>query len=143
MSRLPVVILLCVATTACAGPTRWAEPQDSSFSVVDNPKEKRYDIALTASATAPLCLLKENWPAEDGTFPTGYEGAVLTVTTGLLQPKAVMTAYCPGGCGEVRLEPGQTLRSRIAYAAFGDAEIVAVDPVRSISFPVHPFYCRR
>jgi hypothetical protein len=124
-------------------PDRWAEPQDFSFSVVNNPNGKRYDIALTSSATAPLCLLKENWPTEDGTFPTGYEGAVLTMTTSLLQPNAVMTVYSPGGCGEVRLEPGQTLRSRIAYAAFGDAEIVAVDPVRSISFSVHPFYCRR
>lgn len=143
MSRLPVVILLCVATTACTGAIRWAEPRHFSFSVVDNPKEKRYDIALTSSATAPLCLPKENWPAEDGTFPTGYEGAFLTMTTGLLQPNTVMTAYCPGGCGEVRLEPGQTLRSRIAYAAFGNAEIVASDPVRSISFPVHPFYCRQ
>lgn len=143
MSRILAVTLLCVAIAACASPFRRAEPQDFRVSVVDNPAKKRYDVALASAVGAPLCLSKEGWPAEDGTFPMGYEGAVLTTTTGPLHPKAAMTTYCPGGCGEVRLEPGQTLRASVAYAAFGDAEVIAVDPVRSLSFPVYPYYCAR
>ena len=143
MNRILAGTLLCMAIAACASPFRRAEPRDFSVSVVDNPTKRRYDVTLASAVGTPLCLSKESWPAEDGTFPMGYEGAVLTTTTGPLHPKAAMTTYCPGGCGEVRLEPGQTLRASVAYAAFGDAEVIAVDPVRSLSFPVYPYYCAR
>lgn len=133
----------CVVIAACATSFKRATPEDFSITVTDSPAKKRYDVALTSTANATLCLSKESWPAEDGTFPMGYEGAVLTTASGPLHPKPAMTAYCPGGCGEVHLEPGQTLQASIAYAAFGDAEAIAVDPDRSLSFPVYPYYCTR
>lgn len=143
MRRLLIVAFLCTAMTAGTSPFRRADPQDFSVTVIDRPTEKRYDLVLTSAVSAPLCLSKENWPAQDGTFPMGYEGAVLTTTNGPLHPKTSLTAYCPGGCGEIRLEPAKTLRASIAYAAFGDAEVITADPVRSLSFIVYPYYCVR
>lgn len=130
-------------TTACLGPLRHAAPGDFSLSLIDSPTQKRYEVVLTSSVSGPLCLSKESWPTEDGSFPMGNEGAVLTAASGALHPIVAMTAYCPGGCGEVRLQPGQTLRANIAYAAFGDAEVIAADPARSLSFSVHPYFCAR
>lgn len=143
MRRLSAIVMMCMVMTACASSFQRAEPEDFSVSVIDNQSEKLYDVALTSAADRPLCLSKESWPAEDGTFPMGYQGTVLITTNGPLHPKAAMTAYCPGGCGEVRLEPGDTLRARITYAAFGDATAIATDPARSLSFPVYPYYCSR
>jgi len=143
MKKLLVAALLCMLIPACATQLRRADSKDFSVSVTDRATEKRYVVVLDSAADGPLCLSKESWPIENGTFPMGYEGAVLTTTNGPLHPKAAMTAYCPGGCGEVRLEPGQTLRASIAYAAFGDAEVIAADAARSLSFPVYPYYCER
>lgn len=138
-----VAALLCMLIPACATQLRRADSKDFSVSVTDRATEKRYDVVLDSAADGPLCLSKESWPIENGTFPMGYQGAVLTTTNGPLHPKAAMTAYCPGGCGEVRLEPGQTLRASIAYAAFGDAEVIAADAARSLSFPVYHYCCER
>lgn len=143
MKKLLAATLLCTLIPACATQLRRADSKDFSVSVTDRATEKRYDVVLASAADETLCLSKESWPIENGTFPTGYEGAILTTTDGLLHPKAAMTAYCPGGCGEVHLEPGQALRASIAYAAFGDAEVIAADAARSLSFSVYPYYCER
>ena len=143
MSRFWAVAFGCMVIAACATSFQRAAPEDFSITVTDNPAQKLYDVALKSATNAPLCLSKESWPAEDGTFPMGYEGAMLVTTSGSLHPKSAMTAYCPGGCGEVRLEPGRTLQASIAYAAFGDADAIALDPARSLSFPVYPYYCTK
>lgn len=143
MKNILNVTVLCLTITACAGSFRRAEPLDFSLSVTDRLAERQYDVVLTSAAAVPLCLSKEGWPGPDGTFLTGYEGAILTTTAGPIHPKNVLTAFCPDGCGEVRLEPGQTLRGNITYAAFGSADDIAEDSARSLSFTVYPYYCRR
>ncbi|WP_152540982.1 hypothetical protein [Luteimonas huabeiensis] len=143
MSRLWALALSCAAISACATPFQRAEPGDFSVSVTDNVEERRFEVVLVSTATKPLCLSGESWPDESGKFPLGYEAVVLTTTNGLLHPRASITAYCPGGCGEVEIEAGQRLEAIVAYAAFGDAEVIAEDAQRSLEFPVYPYYCSR
>lgn len=45
--------------------------------------------------------------------------------------------YCPGGCGEVRVGSGQSVRGVLPYAAFGDAAAIAADSKLSLSFESH------
>lgn len=134
---LPVALLL----TACAAaPTRWAPPADFDLAVVDNSAQRRFDLALTSKATEPLCLSREDWPAEDA-VPAGFDGATLTTSSGKQELLHTGSAYCPGGCGGVRVESGQTVRDALPYSAFGDAEAIAADANRLLAFEVHPFVC--
>lgn len=107
---------------------------------IDNPRQERFDLILTSKSSAALCLSMESWPV-DTVVPPGFVGAVLNTTTG---PKGLLptgSAYCPGGCGEVRLEPGRQLRGAIAYKAFGDSSEIAAELDRELEFTVHPYVC--
>ncbi|WP_203323320.1 hypothetical protein [Pseudoxanthomonas beigongshangi] len=139
-----LAVLAVTAITACATsvPIRWASPSDYDLTIVDNTAQSRFDITWTSKAVAALCLSKEAWPDKDG-LPPGFDGAVLTTSSG---EKAVLptgSAYCPGGCGEVRLESGQEVRGILPYAAFSDSAIIADDAGRSLAFSVHPYYCTK
>lgn len=114
---------------------------DFSLAIVDNPGKKRFEVALTSMAGVPLCLGREAWPADE-VLPPGFDGAslVLAKETKALLPTG--SAYCPGGCGQVRVRPGETLRGAVPYAAFGDAATIAALPDRRLVFEVHPFACR-
>ncbi|MCD9007459.1 hypothetical protein LDO31_14665 [Luteimonas sp. XNQY3] len=143
MNRLRALALVALAITACASSYHRAEPGDFAVSVTDDVMRRQFAVTFVSKADRPLCISKESWPAEDGTFPLGWEGTVLSTSAGSLHPKAALTAYCPGGCGEVRIDAGQQLKASVAYSAFGDAEAIAADPQRSLAFPAYPYYCRR
>lgn len=129
-----------LAACASSAPIRWAPSTDFALTITDNEAQRRFDVALTSKGAAPLCLSKESWPAEMQ-LPLGFDGAVLTTTSGRKDLSPTGSAYCPGGCGYVRVEPGHVLRGAIPYAAFGDAAIIAGEPSRQLAFEVHPFIC--
>lgn len=134
---------LVLAITGCAttAAIRWAPKSEFDLSITDNPSQQRFDVALTSKAASALCLSKESWPSEAG-LPLGFDGAVLTTSNG---PKPLLptgSAYCPGGCGEVRIEPGQRIQGAIGYSAFGDAAAIAAESSRSLTFQVQPYLCR-
>ncbi|RTQ83420.1 MULTISPECIES: hypothetical protein [Stenotrophomonas] len=108
--------------------------------MTDNPTQQRFDLTLTSKATEPLCLSREAWPA-DNAVPAGFDGATLTTSHGKQELLPTGSAYCPGGCGEVRVEPGQAVRGALPYSAFGDAAAIAADTTRTLTFEVHPFVC--
>ncbi|MGO1073688.1 hypothetical protein [Lysobacter sp. CA199] len=133
---------LVVAGCATIAAIRWAPDTDFTLAITDNPSQRRFDLVLMSKAVVALCLSKESWPAEAG-LPAGFDGAVLNTATG---PKSLLptgSAYCPGGCGEVRIEPGQLVRGTIAYKAFGDAAAIAADANRTLAFTAHPYICGR
>lgn len=142
MKHSLIVLTLSAALAACtsSAPIRWAPPTDFDLAVADNPALRRFDLTLTSKAADPLCLSREAWPAE-GAVPAGFDGATLTTSSGKRELLPTGSAYCPGGCGEVRVEPGQTVRGTLPYSAFGDATAIAEDTVRSLAFEVHPFVC--
>lgn len=139
-----LAVLALAAITACATsvPIRWASPSDYDLTIVDNVAQGRFDITWTSKAVAALCLSKEAWPDKDG-LPLGFDGAVLTTSSGEKALLPTGSAYCPGGCGEVRLEPGQEVHGTLPYAAFGDSAAIASDAGHSLAFSVHPYYCTK
>lgn len=139
-----LTVLALAAVTACASsvPIRWALPSDYGLTIVDNVAQRRFDITWTSRAAAALCLSKEAWPDKDG-LPPGFDGAVLSTSVGEKALLPTGSAYCPGGCGEVRLEPGQEVHGALPYAAFGDPAAIADDAGHSLAFSVHPYYCTK
>jgi hypothetical protein len=133
------VLLMLVACTSAA-PIRWVPPSDFTLAITDNVAQQRFDLALISKSTTSLCLSKEAWPSEGGP-PPGFDEALLNTAGGQMKLLSTGSAYCPGGCGEVRVGPGQVLHGALPYAAFGDAPAIASDPVRSLVFEVHPYIC--
>lgn len=132
---------LPLALVACAtSPIRWASPADFTLAIIDNSAQQRFDLILTSNTVEPLCLSKEAWPAEEA-LPAGFDGATLMTSSGKKNLLPTGSAYCLGGCGDVRVEPGQLVRGILPYAAFGDAVTIAADPARALTFEVHPFSC--
>lgn len=135
-------MLALAALTACASSSsiRWATASDFALVIADNPAQQRFDLTLTSQASEPLCLSKEAWPAE-GALPAGFGGAALTTSSGEKDLLPTGSAYCPGGCGEVRVEPGQSVRGVLYYEAFGDAAAIAADTNRELAFEPYPYIC--
>lgn len=140
--KIGLSLLAFAALAACASsaPIRWAPPTDFDLAVADNPTQQHFDLTLTSKATEPLCLSREAWPAE-AALPAGFDGATLTTSSGKKELLPTGSAYCPSGCGEVRVEPGKSVRGILPYAAFGDAATIAADATRILAFEVHPFVC--
>ncbi len=137
---LPLLLALTVASCATTAAIQWAPESEFALATTDNPGQQRFDLVLSSKSDKPLCLSKEAWPAEAG-LPPGFDGATLTTSSGSKSLLPTGSAYCPGGCGEVRIEPGQLVRGIITYQAFGDATAIAVDTNRSLTFAVHPYVC--
>lgn len=144
MIRSILLLTTFLALGACAAvPTvRWAPAADFVLAAVDNPVGHRFELTLASKAKQALCLPREAWPAEGG-LPLGFDGAQLGTYSGRKELLPTGSAYCPGGCGEVRIEPGQTVRGALPYQAFGDAASIADDDGRTLHFEVHPYLCRR
>lgn len=142
MKHTLVVLVSLAILSACASssPIRWARATDYALAITDNPDQQRFDVVLASKADVPLCLSKEAWPAVEA-LPAGFNDAVLTTSVGTLDLLPTGSAYCPGGCGEVRLEPGQHVQGQIPYGAFGDASAIAADSTRLLTFQVHPYQC--
>lgn len=110
----------------------------------DNIAERRFDMVLKSNDTKPLCLSIEAWPSSTGKFPTENAAVTLKTTQGILPVRSeLQSAYCPGGCGEHRIEPKGELRGFIAYEAFDDPTKLAADQIKQLQFSVIPSYCRR
>lgn len=126
---------------ACAmSPIRWAPASDYALNITDNPAQQRFDLVLSSKSDKPLCLSKEAWPAEAG-LPPGFDGATMTTSSGPNSLLPTGSAYCPGGCGEVRIEPGQQIKGIIGYSAFGDVAAIAAERSRSLAFRAQPYIC--
>lgn len=121
---------------------RWVPHTDYSVSIDDNPAQERFDLLLTSRASQAICLTNESWPGEKG-LPPGFQGAQLKTSDGQSKLLPTGSAYCPGGCGELRIEPGQQVRGVIKYGAFGDPTTIAADKIRVLLFSPQPYVCTR
>lgn len=142
--RKPLKILgLLAALTACAPNITRPTVERYALHIVDNADEVRFDVVLTSNDTRPLCVAIENWPNPSGHFTVEKEDAFVKIGADVLPIKSkLVSAYCPGGCGEYRIEPRGELRGFIAYEAFGDASRLAENEEKELNFPVSPYYCR-
>lgn len=137
---LSLLVMAALAACASTSSIRWAQDGDYALAVQDNPEQQRFDLTLASKASGPLCLSKEAWP-DAVALPAGFGGPTLTTSSGKLELLPTGSAYCPGGCGEVRIEPGQQVQGVIPYGAFGDAAAIAADSTRTLEFQVRPYQC--
>jgi hypothetical protein len=114
-----------------------------ALQIADNAVDRRFDLILQSHDARPLCVAVESWPSRVGQLHMGSNLATLQTAAGSLPARDENFGYCPGGCGEHRIEPGGTLHGFIAYDAFGDASQLAADADKRLQFSVMPHYCRR
>lgn len=142
MKKLSLLGILELTACAVSAHTRWAAPTDFALTIFDNPSLKRFDLTLTSHALTLLCLPKYAWPSEGG-LPVGFDGAGVITRSGLKASLPNGSAYCPGGCGEVRLKPNQSIRGVLPYAAFEDVAAIISDSHRALDFKVYPYVCSK
>lgn len=141
MASRAATILGVLALAACATPSiRWVPATDYALDIIDNASQQRFDLVLSSKASTTLCLSKEGWP-DSTALPAGFDGAVLTTSNGKNGLLPTGSAYCPSGCGEIRIEPGQKVAGTIPYSAFGDTAAILSDDKRMLTFDVHPYRC--
>lgn len=129
---------------ACATSVERPPPESYVLQVTDNAAEHRFDVVLKSHDDRALCVSIEAWPSKNGLFPTENDDVVvLTGQEELPVRSELSSAYCPGGCGEHRIEPHGELGGFIAYEAFGDTAKLAADPSKQLRFSVTPSYCRK
>ena len=134
--------LLMIAS--CATSIERPAPESYELRVADNVAKRQFDVTLKSHADRALCVSVEAWPSSDGSFPTATDEVVLIVGQDELPVRSeLFSAYCPGGCGEHRIEPRGELSGFLAYDAFGDAEQLAASPNKRLRFQVSPAYCRK
>jgi hypothetical protein len=143
--RIGTVVMLAIAMASCASVPAPLAPDAYRLEIVDNPAERRFDVVLRSHHDRALCMSSDNWPLSIGTLRAENTGVYLATASGILPLQGqFVSVYCPGGCGEVRVEPGATLSGFFAYRAFGDADRIAADPSRQLHYALAPpRACRR
>lgn len=141
-SRVTTYLMLA-GLAACATPLERPGPESYSVQVTDNVSARRFDVVLRSHDARPLCVSIENWPSDAGRLHMGRDVASVHTADGVLFAHDDNFGYCPGGCGEHRIEPHGELRGFIAYEAFGDATRLSMDSSKRLQFSVAPSYCRR
>lgn len=134
--------LFILAIASCASTVTRPAPDRYFLRANDNVKAHRFDIVLKSNDDKALCISTNGWPNSSGLFTTEREDVALETSAGVLPAKsALLSAYCPGGCGEHRIGNKGELHGFIAYEAFGDAEKLAKDLNKKLKFQVFPYYC--
>lgn len=128
--------------TGCAVKDNRPDLGQYSFEITDNPNERSFDIVLKSHAIRPLCISIENWPSRDGQLHMGSSLATLELSESSLPARDDNFGYCPGGCGQYRIEAGEELRGFITYAVFGEPERLVLHSSKRLQFSVSPHYCR-
>lgn len=141
-SRLLVVVMLTCPLMACS--PNVVRPSDDRFrlSVIQDDANHRFNIAFSSKDERPICISKENWPNTAGRFTVDNGDVFLKIGADSLPSRSpLMSAYCPGGCGELRIGPMEELRGFIAYDSFGEPAQIAAETEKDLIFDVYPYYC--
>lgn len=113
---------------------------DFTLAIRDAPERQRFELELTAGA-APICFTIEQWPDRHGRVDTGRIAHVST-ETGRFEASNENFGYCPGGCGEIRVEPRARLSAFVAYDQFPAGASLSLAAVRRLDYDFHPYSCR-
>jgi len=142
--RTGMAAMLVIAMASCASVSVPLAPDAFRLEIRDNPSELRFDVELQSYHDRALCVSSNNWPLSGGTLRAENTGVYLETAAGILPLQGpFVSVYCPGGCGEVRVEAGATMSGFFAYSAFGDADRIAADPSRQLHYALAPQACRR
>ena len=133
-----VLLVACSSTATVVRPS----PDSFEFSVQDNPRDLRFELALKSNDSRAICLAVEDWPSEEGALVVQRDDVAVKTSGGVLPAESeLLSTYCPGGCGVKRIEPRGMLRGSISYEVFGSPQQLAQDLDKKLLFTVNPYYC--
>ena len=139
--RVAFVVLIPMACAACAS-TPVASPQPKfALTVSNEPAAKRFLVSLRSlEQHQQVCLNVRHWPKAGNIFAP-HAASVVTVA-GTFEADFVDMGYCPGGCGEIRLGPLQTISGELSYSAFPEESRLAAEQGHAqLSLDIHPTFC--
>jgi hypothetical protein len=143
MARFLGLIFAVAALAGCAPANIQPSSGQYILKVENNPGDGRFDISLISKASRPICVSLESWPNASGEFTVENEGVAIRGGGKIFSAKSkLLSAYCPGGCGEHRIKPGGELHGIISYGTFGDVGSLAESEPMELIFKVFPYYCR-
>ena len=135
-------IILLLTLSACTSVRPRPTTDRYQLDVQDNPAELRFDIVLKSNDDRFLCVNVEDWPDSNGSLMVDNAELSLRVDGELRRARGkLMSMYCPGGCGELRIAPRGELRGFISYAVFDDPPRIASASSRELVFNEMPSYC--
>lgn len=145
--RMIVIAALILAGCASRGQavTGPSSSIGSEFevAVADNFQLRRFDIRVVSHSDRKLCIAKDAWPDDNGRFSDStLEVHVLIPNRKIDLKPALMSVYCPGGCGQVTISPRATLVGFISYEAFQDVEAIVTANERKLQFSANVYACR-
>ena len=133
-----LIVLLCSCAQKVTRPTA----DRYNLEITDNVEARRFDVSIESKDSRTLCISTESWPNSLGRFTVETDENFVQVGASRLPAKSkLMSTYCPGGCGELQIEPHGSLRGSISYDVFDDPEKLATEPLKRLIFPVAPYYC--
>ena len=141
--RYVLCALYLALLSSCATPMLPPTPDRYVFEVTDNIQARRFDLVLKSLDEKALCISTEDWPANNGKYPVDIDEVKLKTVTGVLPVRSnLFSAYCPAGCGRLRVDGGGVLRGFISYEAFGNPDALANDTSKELLFAPRVDYCR-
>lgn len=132
---LAVITLLAGCVTAATPLT-----DDFTLTIRNASEARRFELELTAGA-APICFVIQQWPDDHGRLDTGSLAYAVT-DAGRFAARDYNFGYCPGGCGELRVEAGGRLHAFVSWDEFPEEARLATSSVRRLEFPFSPRRCR-
>lgn len=135
-------LLISVALCSCAHEFLRPASDRYKLNVLDNVEKHRFEVSLQSSDDRALCVSVENWPNPSGRFSVEKEDVFLQIGNDWIPVNSpLMSAYCPGGCGELRIEPHGHIEGFISYEVFGDVKVIEGALTKQLNFPIAPYYC--
>ena len=141
--RAATMVAFAIMAAACASTSPPLARDAYRLDISDNPAARRFDVVLHSRHARALCVDRDTWPTSQGALFVENDEVYLETSTGPRPMKSPFSSvYCPGGCGERQIKPGDALTGFFAYTAFGDADEIAADAGRRLHYAVTPHDCR-
>ena len=117
-------------------------PLSYSFESTDDLARKRFRLKFQSKDSRSICFTVEQWPSSIGHVDGGSQVASVLIHGQSFPASDANFGYCPGGCGYIRVEPGQALAGAIGYDQFPSAGSLLDQPNKILQFTVYPTQCR-
>ena len=144
-SKTIVACLICAqGLSGCSHTHRESNvrPLSYSFESTNDLALKRFKLKFQSNDSRSICFTVEQWPSTIGHVDGGSQVASVLIHGQSFPALDANFGLCPGGCGYIRVKPGQTLTGAIGYDQFPSAGSLLNQPHKTLQFTVYPTQCR-
>ncbi len=138
------LIAIVAAGTFVSGATVYSSfassPPRYTLEIKDQPRQKRFVLALRSSDDRTLCIDVEDWPNRFGRVHFGGSSVRLETPKKMFPARDFNFGYCLGNCS-IYIRPRSVLTGFIGYAEFGPPSLIAGLTHRQLHFEVSPRIC--